>query len=283
MLEPQLAKVQALSRENGSATLPPGLGDAFAQLLANLRQTVTSLSLVFKPPVTISAAIQQLEKVSDQVGQLISCVLIAQGELANEWREGIRNIGTEVNNYLEVLASEGDYLNATGRVWEAIDALASDLSKEESAAVSKRWRIQQSVVKDAWDEFKGILEGQEDEGWDELDMGESLTEEERSRSEAVLHAMFPRYLNQCKSDYRLVLEVSSSFVDAYDNAVSAMHPEQDEDEINEALEALEIIARRLAAMARDVGLDRWRDRLDLEKNKWGERRMNMASLSAAIE
>nr|XP_031857612.1 uncharacterized protein CI109_007007 [Kwoniella shandongensis]KAA5524684.1 hypothetical protein CI109_007007 [Kwoniella shandongensis] len=283
MLEPQLAKgltdcqtsvqraVQALSRENGSATLPPGLGDAFAQLLANLRQTVTSLSLVFKPPVTISAAIQQLEKVSDQ------------GELANEWREGIRNIGTEVNNYLEVLASEGDYLNATGRVWEAIDALASDLSKEESAAVSKRWRIQQSVVKDAWDEFKGILEGQEDEGWDELDMGESLTEEERSRSEAVLHAMFPRYLNQCKSDYRLVLEVSSSFVDAYDNAVSAMHPEQDEDEINEALEALEIIARRLAAMARDVGLDRWRDRLDLEKNKWGERRMNMASLSAAIE
>ncbi|KAK8849664.1 hypothetical protein IAR55_004999 [Kwoniella newhampshirensis] len=275
--------VQALSRRTDSEASHPGLGDVFAQLLSNLRQTVTSLSLAFKPPVTIPAAIQQLDKVSDQVGRLISCVLLAPGELATEWRQGMSNIGVEMVKYLQVLVSDGDYLGATGMVWEAIDSLANDLSKDEPAAVAKRWRHQQSVVKDAWDEFKGILEGGDDDGWDELDMGESLTEKERTRTEAVLHAMFPRYLDQCKSKYRAVLETSSSFVDSFDKAVSAMHPEQDEEEVNEALKELEAVSRRLAETVHDTAIDRWRDRLDLEKKKWEERRLDLTSLSVAIE
>lgn len=182
--------IQALSEKQPARDISVNVADAFAQLLVNFRQTVTSLGLAFKPPVTVSAAIQQLEKAAEQLNQLISCVLITHGEMGREWKEGVLSIGAEVERHLDVLEAEGDYLQSTGKIWEAIDRVSRDLSRDENSAIIRRWKIHQSIVKDAWDEFKEILEDSQNEdddgGWDELGLGDtSLSEEERSRTEAV--------------------------------------------------------------------------------------------------
>ncbi|WVQ79196.1 hypothetical protein IAT38_001292 [Cryptococcus sp. DSM 104549] len=290
--------VKALSRENERLPLPAGLGDAFAQLLAGLRQNITSLGLAFKPPATVPAAIQQLEKISEQIGQLISCVIIAEGEMAKEWKEGMESIGAEVDRHLEVLESEGDYLTSTGVVWEAIDQLAHGLSKDERSAVERRWKTQQCTVKDAWAEFKKILEGEEaeeeeDDGWGEFGLGgSSLTEQEKATAEAakpilalhqILHASVPKYLDDCEKEWQPLLQASERFTDAYDGAVSAMYSEQDEEEIDEALEELEQVSREIAKTVKDKSMTRWLERFDLEKEKWASRKMSLGALSAALE
>lgn len=158
--------------------------------------------MAFKPPVTVSAATQQLEKITDQMGQLIGCGLITHGEMGKEWKEGILDIGAEVERHLDVLEAEGDYLQSTGKVWEAIDRMSRDLSRDEKSAIIRRWKIHQSIVKDAWDEFKEILEDSQnrddDGGWDELGLGgTSLSEEEKSRAEAVSFSAVYFALNAC--------------------------------------------------------------------------------------
>jgi hypothetical protein len=154
--------------------LVPGLPDAFAQLLTTFRHTVTGLSLAFKPPITVPAAIAQLDKLSDQLGRIISCVIAASaGEawdlssLVEEWRDGVLTIAGEVDKYLDALEdggrtdagpSDNPYLLHTGMVWDSIDKLDKELSRTEVQAVAKRWEGQKEVVKDAWNEFKEFLE-----------------------------------------------------------------------------------------------------------------------------
>ncbi|WVQ95822.1 hypothetical protein IAU59_002921 [Kwoniella sp. CBS 9459] len=328
-----LATNITINNDNQTTTaLPPGLGEAVAGLLVNLRQTTTALGLSFKPPISVDAAIQQLDKTSDHIGKLISCVLLANGYLAEEWRHGVEAIGGEVVRHIDVLSSssgstngaasgsKGDeYLASTGMVWESIDRLADSLSKDEKSAVLKKYTGQQGTVKDAWEEFKGILESEgvdhqdaddendvkEDDGWDELDLGgEALNDEERNRAEAaksllalhqILHATIPRFVDQfrdandaetsstAKRTYTELIRISTAFVDAYDEAVSSMHPGQDEEEVEESLKELENVSLRLAGMVEDRSIGKWRERLEVEKKKWDERRLDLKSLSDALD
>ncbi|WVF68271.1 hypothetical protein IAT40_003036 [Kwoniella sp. CBS 6097] len=308
--------------------LPPGLGEAVAGLLVNLRQTTTALGLAFKPPISVDAAIQQLDKTSDHIGKLISCVLLAHGYLAEEWRNGVEGIGGEIVRHIDVLSSSGsteasgskgdEYLASTGMVWESIDRLANGLSKDQRSAVVRKYKGQQGTVKDAWEEFKGILEEQEDDvkgedeaeddGWDELDLGgEALSEDERKRAEAaksllalhqILHATIPRFIDQFhdaididtenasfpsgRHTYTELMQTSTAFVDAYDEAVSSMHPGQDEEDIEECLSELEAVSLKLAEMVDDKSIGKWRERLQVEKKKWDERRLDLSSLGDAL-
>ncbi|WVQ77704.1 hypothetical protein IAR50_007394 [Cryptococcus sp. DSM 104548] len=277
--------------------MPNGLPDAFSQLLANLRQSLTSLGLAFKPPVTIPAALQQLEKISEQINQLISCAIMAKGELGKEWKEGITAVEGEVERHIQVLESGGDYLRSTGMVWEAIDRMTKDLSKDEWSAVIRRWKSHQSVVKDAWEEFKEILEGDgedEDDGWDELGLGEgSLSDEEKARSIAIkpllalhqlLHASLPRYIPQlAEENLHPLLVMSEDLTDAYDELVSATHPGQDEEEIREALAQLRDLSMKMSGAVTDKSIDKWKEKFEQEQEKWESRKMDMSELSEALQ
>ncbi|OCF42619.1 hypothetical protein I317_03604 [Kwoniella heveanensis CBS 569] len=325
-----LRALASSSKQNESltSTLPAGLGEAVAGLLVNLRQTTTALGLAFKPPISVDAAIQQLDKTSDQIGKLISCVLLTHGYLAEEWKAGVEGIGGELVRHIDVLSSrdrntsdgagvagsDDAYLASTGMVWESIDRLANGLSKDEKSAVVRMYKGQQGTVKDAWEEFKGIvdnqggaeaeLEGGDEDGWDELDLGgEELLDQERKRAEAakpllalhqILHATIPRFIDQfdhrsdgsssaAKHTYTELIQTSTAFVDAYDEAVSSMHPGQDEEDIEETLRELESVSCRLAGMVDDKSVDKWRERLEIEKQKWEERRLDLASLGDALE
>ncbi|WRT69680.1 uncharacterized protein IL334_006670 [Kwoniella shivajii] len=308
-----LSSVKALSSANqDSSPLPPALGEVVSQLLAQLRQSITALGVSYNPPITIEGAIQQLERISEYIGKLISCVLLCSSSqlLAEEWKSGITNITEEIVRHISVLEqNENDaYLSSTGMVWESIDNLSKELSKDETQALRRRWKSHQSTVKDAWEEFKELLdagtkrtegkeqdEDDEDENgeWDELDLGgEELSDDERNTAEAakpllalyqILHSTIPRFFDRVKEDeYRSLLIASTEFVDAYDGAVSAMHPAQDTQEIEETLQEIESVSRKMAGMVSDKGISKWTERLDVEKKKWGERRLDMKSLSEAI-
>ncbi|ODN72956.1 hypothetical protein L202_08361 [Cryptococcus amylolentus CBS 6039] len=287
---------QALSAIPKDVPMPHGLPDAFCQLLANLRQSLTSLGLAFKPPVTIPAALQQLEKISEQINQLISCAIMAKGELGKEWKEGISAVEGELERHIQVLESGGDYLRSTGMVWETIDRMTKDISKDERSAVIRRWKSHQSVIKDAWEEYKETLEGDgenEDDGWDELGLGEgSLSDEEKARSTAIkpllalhqlLHASMPRYLPQLpENDLTLLLTLSENLIDAYDELVSATHPGQDEEEIREASIRLRDLSLKMASVVTDKSIDKWKERFQQEQEKWESRKLDMSNLSEAL-
>ncbi|WVN86367.1 uncharacterized protein L203_101531 [Cryptococcus depauperatus CBS 7841] len=279
--------LNSMASTQSSIGMLPEIGAAFNQLLANLRQSFTSLGIAFKPPVTIPAAIQQLEKITQQMEQLVSCVLIVRGELHQEWNLGLSTIEAELERHLDVLEGEGDYLPSTGMVWEAIDRLARDLSKDEKSAVLKKWKLHQNTVEDAWQEFKDLLEckGENDDGgWDELGLGEEpLSDEERYRAETLLHASIPRYLDQYQHDFQPLITLSATFVSDYDDAVSAMHSKQDEKDIDIALNKLEETSTQLANKFRKQSIEKWKERYDQEKGKWSNRKFDMSSLVAAIE
>ncbi|EIW71522.1 hypothetical protein TREMEDRAFT_60448 [Tremella mesenterica DSM 1558] len=191
---------------------PPGLCDIFRQLLQSLQQTITSLALSFKSPITPDAAIQQLHKLSDQTAQLVSCIL-ASGTmglsiLADDWIDGMINVIHEEQHLVQNLritaigvdvqgknekGSQEMYLN-TGKVWDVIDSLLK-LPLTEVEAVVRRWKIHEELVKDAWTEFCESLEVvedekqeemfEEDEEWAELDAlggDRRYSQEERERA-----------------------------------------------------------------------------------------------------
>jgi hypothetical protein len=210
-----------------TATLPnllPGLPESFAQLLQQLHYQTTTLSLTFKPPITTIAAQSSLDKLNDGFGRVAACVVAASGgqggTLVDEWNDGVAAVGAELIRLLDVLANAAEkeqrgesgsnkddnpYLVHTGLVWDAIDRLAKGLSVSEVDAVTKKWKIQGDVMKDAWTEFKEFLEDQEEEeepvdegdfGLDDDDefaelqdmmTGGKMTPEERSRAESVRH------------------------------------------------------------------------------------------------
>jgi hypothetical protein len=192
-----LRALQALSSGSTSSTLPPllpGLAESFAQLLSQLHHNITSLSLSFKPPITLPAAVATLEKVHDNYGRIAACVVAAAGgqtgsALAEEWKDGTEIIGQEIVRLLEIFVEavskeqeakesrasgskeENPYLIHTGLVWGAIDRLSKDLSDTEVKAVERRWKAQGEVMKDAWSEFKEFLQDQQEEPDDVASVG----------------------------------------------------------------------------------------------------------------
>lgn len=179
--------------------IPDGLRSILGTLLVAIRHSTTSLSLAFKPPITPAAAIQQLEKVSDEYARSVSCVVgcAAHGHysvLVDEWREGVEAVGVELRRLIETLrdgprtttkrqqkggqvsTDDNPYLAHTGMVWDAVDRL-SNLSWTEVEAVQKRIKGQRAIVDDAWAEFKEFLMEQ-DEEQDESDGDDEDGEDE---------------------------------------------------------------------------------------------------------
>ena len=124
----------------------------------------------------------KLKTLHQQYGQLASCVVLASGGkvgaqnsyIVREWRDGILDIGTQLLSLLAVLkeaekttgeSSGGDnpYLAHTGMVWDTIDRLGGECSMSEIDAVRKVWKGQSGIMKDAWEEFKELLEDDDDD------------------------------------------------------------------------------------------------------------------------
>ena len=82
---------------------------------------------------------------------------------------------------------------------------------------------------------------------------------------------------------QVLLEESSKFVDFYDELVSNLHPEQDEEEIDSALGDIEKISRGMASLVGNMSTDKWAIKYDMEKGKWSDRKFDMRSLAVAIE
>ena len=198
-----LRALHNVSTNTHTTTLPalmPGLAESFAQLLPQLRQDVTALSLSFKPPITEKAAAAQLNKVDDSFGRLAACVVAATGGqaagiLVEEWKDGVEAVGAELIRLLDVFdeAAKNDHRNGssassskddnpyllhTGLVWDRIDRIMENPSTSEVMAVEKRWRGQGDVMKDAWSEFKEFLEDAEDEDAEPLNQKEEDEEED---------------------------------------------------------------------------------------------------------
>lgn len=175
-----LGPLASTSSRNTVPPLPDGLADILIALLQAIRHTTTALALSFKPPITVPAAVQQLDKVANEYARMTSCVVGAAfhgtySVLVDEWREGVEAIGNEIIKLIVVLKegsraeagslgeAENPYLAHTGMVWAAIDGMR-DLSRTENQAVVKKWEGQKEIVKDAWTEFKEFLGEQEEEG-----------------------------------------------------------------------------------------------------------------------
>jgi hypothetical protein len=162
------------------STVPAELPAVLKSLLLSFRHSTTSLALAFKAPLTVAAALQQLDKFTKELCQASSCVLAAaaqgpSGTMLDEWRDGVLDICTEAVRFLDVLADsttangsssgggsgENPYLHHTGLVWDRVDSLTSDLSASEGEAVVRRWKMDTAVVKDAWSEFKESIDSME--------------------------------------------------------------------------------------------------------------------------
>lgn len=172
-----LGPIASSSSSRPVPPLPDGLRSILGTLLQAVRHTTTALALAFKPPVTVPAAVQQLDKVADEYARMVSCVIASASHgsysaLVDEWREGVESVGQELGRLIETLrdgvkdgkgqisTDDNPYLAHTGMVWDAIDRLA-DLSWTEVDAVQKRFKAQRAIVSDAWSEFKEYLEEEE--------------------------------------------------------------------------------------------------------------------------
>ena len=286
--------------------LPPSLADIVSQILSQIRHTITALALAFKPPITPAAATNQLSAVSDQLARLVACVLAtgsdaATSSLVAEWRDGVFDIGAEISRFLGVLDAttagsnvrDNPHLAHTGMVWGAIDRMATELSSTEIAAVTRAWKGDVEIVKDAWSEFKEALVEHEADGFADFDVfGVSTEMSKETRAQAVaakpllglhqiLHASFPRFLPTLavESDrtYQPLRLASSNFVAAFDTAVDTLSASEEDDEMRVALDSLECSSRALLSSLRarttviDTAclsfVDKWEARYDLERAK----------------
>ncbi|WOO83814.1 uncharacterized protein LOC62_05G007334 [Vanrija pseudolonga] len=171
-----------------------GLHDILLALLASVKKETTTLALAFKPPITEGAISQQLDKLTDQVGRLVSCVIAAAGGggearslLVDDWNAGVLHLGSELERLLTVLeesvgsepavpaassskvTDDNPYLAHTGLVWDAVDRFAASLPPTEVAAVTQHWEGQKETVRDAWSEYKEFLEDHEEDEEDDED------------------------------------------------------------------------------------------------------------------
>ena len=118
----------------------------------------------------------------------------------------------------------------------------------------------------------------------------------------ILHATIPRYLPLLTLSpeelYTDILSSSDKLSAAFDTAVAAMYPEQDTEEIDEAVTGLSERSVSLVKSVRErldraAGneekkeacrsfLTKWQDRLTKEEHEWREKGLSMASLAHAL-
>ena len=135
-----------------------------------------------------------------------------------EWRDRVQTLGEELIRYLVILrdaqGKDDDvaFLTHTGMVWDALDRFGEP-SKSEMAAVLKRWDGQRGLVKDAWEEFRELLEedqdgemsessaiGDDDDDLDWMIRDGSLSEEELSRTQAVILSFETQFRDSSEAD-----------------------------------------------------------------------------------
>ncbi|ORX37726.1 hypothetical protein BD324DRAFT_623027 [Kockovaella imperatae] len=312
-----------------------GLASSFTALLQQLRQTTTALSLSFKPPVSQEAAIAKLQSLDQQYGQLASCVVLANNGgsgsrpyyMVQEWREGTVEIGNHLLGLIKSLShveakpgsssssDENPYLVRTGMVWEAIDATLAHCSENEVQAVGKVWKRQNDLLKDAWEEFKEVLEdgnaADEEDGLDDFEddseaifgkMDSTFTAADRARAEAakpllalhlLLHSTVPRYLPQFDTSvpYTSLVAAGDQLASAFDDTVSAIAPPQDKDSMDESLNALadasacliDTIKERSSGDPCVTFLDKWANKFAQESQAFRDHSLSLRSLRNALE
>ena len=130
----------------------------------------------------------------------LPCVLNTRA-VEDEWRDGVQFLGHWLIRYLVMLQvgqRQGDTFDAppirTQMVWTGLDTFGEP-SKSEMAAVLRSWDRQQNCFKDAWENFRQLVE--KDENWGTIDPsrmgselggmfgGGSFTEEDLSRAQAM--------------------------------------------------------------------------------------------------
>ena len=169
--------VSSVARDPNIITpsIPTSFPPLICQALTRLKQSTTGVALSFKPPLTESAAIGQLQSIDEQFCALASCVTMQppgyeHSLLIKEWRHGICEVRDMLLQLLDALNNDlagppekrasgsrmGDrpYLAYTGMVWEAIDEMIRDLSTSENEAAIRAWKVDDELVKDAWRIYK---------------------------------------------------------------------------------------------------------------------------------
>jgi hypothetical protein len=210
-----MAALNALKTPEPLSIPPPHVGTLhkdFISLLSLVYAQATKLAILLKPASpTYSAAVSPAQDMSKHVVAIATCAALFDprthgATLVSEARSTAQEVLESVTGLLQALISSltspnaednGDYLVRTGAVHELVEmARGPDgLSQDNLSAVRKKWKEDQSVLKDAFKEIEELLQDTSDEeeeeddfddGWDELGLKESkMTPEEMSRVKTV--------------------------------------------------------------------------------------------------
>jgi len=174
--------------------------DALLTLLKHTRQEITSLSLAFSGKnILVPAAESQAKKVEDDYSRLVAVVLgLSKGScLFAEWAKEVGELGEEIGSLFSIFIEDAGaldgasssstsaptttsattttttttgktppkpYLIQTKQIWTHIDHLILTISPSEPRALLKLWQSDQGCIKDAFEEYKELLEVDEGVG-----------------------------------------------------------------------------------------------------------------------
>jgi hypothetical protein len=210
-----MAALNALKTPEPLSIPPPHVGilhKDFISLLSLVYAQATKLAILLKPTSPVySAAVLPAQDMSKHVVAIATCAALFDphihgATLVSEARSTAQEVLESVTGLLQALISSftspnaednGEYLVRTGAVHELVETARGPdgLSQDNLAAVRKRWKEDQSVLKDAFKELEELLQDTSDEeeedddfddGWDELGLKESkMTPDEVSRVKTV--------------------------------------------------------------------------------------------------
>ncbi|KAK7054913.1 hypothetical protein VNI00_003376 [Paramarasmius palmivorus] len=198
------------SSSSANVDLPPFtvIRKDFISLLSLIYASTTKIALVLNPASpTYAAAATPLNELSKHISALSHCTnLVDPHEYGATLNREITNLASGVIDAVNALVKtfseiealgeqggSGDYMVKTGNVHNLIEIARSSngLSKDNLAAVRKKWMEDTETLEDGARELKELIEntgdegfGDEGDGWDELGLGntEPLSAEEIERA-----------------------------------------------------------------------------------------------------
>lgn len=233
----------------------------------------TRLSLVLgKSPPSYKAALEPINDLSTEVGQLLSCIsLFSSGILRQEvfWAADgtVQALFSLAKHFVDKCSKDivdEEYLAKTGAVHEAVRK-AEEVSRDEYAAFVKSWKLNGEALKDSLDEVNQMLEEKgtvDDESgikddWDEILGGSTtkLSDKEMERvkklyplfrfttlfhdkllSNYIPHIKYSEDSEETTLPLRSLITFSNSLLVANDDLASALYAPQDMDNINECID-----------------------------------------------
>ena len=185
------AALQSLAAVHCARPSPPPLPvlqNDLSSLLSLLRLTTVKSALAFND----SAALTPINDLSAHIDALVHCALLFSPDVhgATLTKEVVSTITVVVEAVAALvhsfLAGGEVYLVRIGEVHDLIDK-AMDVSKDNLAAVRKRWAEDRATLDDAFRELGEMLEGGDgdQDGWDELGLGSKMDENELERAKQV--------------------------------------------------------------------------------------------------